>query len=156
MIPLSGDVDNSKGIIDEKIESYSIKRGTSTLKRGLAHMLKNGVVMDVVIPAKEEVMEERIAEVIVGAKELIKGEWEVMEVTVQCLAAAAIQVDGLRALTALGLGQADKHTQVDMLEEVTVRCQHTRVGVIPTGVRIVAEVATVAQVLVHTAEELEW
>ncbi|MGI0041945.1 MAG: pyridoxal 5'-phosphate synthase lyase subunit PdxS, partial [Nitrosopumilaceae archaeon] len=57
MIPLSGDVANSKGIIDEKIESYSIKRGTSTLKRGLAHMLKNGVVMDVTTVEQAQIAE---------------------------------------------------------------------------------------------------
>ena len=58
MIPLSGDVANSKGIIDEKIESYSIKRGTSTLKRGLAHMLKNGVVMDVTTAEQAKIAED--------------------------------------------------------------------------------------------------
>jgi pyridoxal 5'-phosphate synthase pdxS subunit len=58
MIPLSGDVANSKGIIDEKIESYLIKRGTSTLKRGLAHMLKNGVVMDVTTVEQAQIAEE--------------------------------------------------------------------------------------------------
>jgi len=58
MIPLSGDVTNSKGIIDEKIESYSIKRGTSTLKRGLAHMLKNGVVMDVTTVEQAQIAED--------------------------------------------------------------------------------------------------
>ncbi len=58
MIPLSGDVANSKGIIDEKIESYSIKRGTSTLKRGLAHMLKNGVVMDVTTVEQARIAED--------------------------------------------------------------------------------------------------
>ena len=58
MIPLSGDVANSKGVIDEKIESYSIKRGTSTLKRGLAHMLKNGVVMDVTTVEQAQISED--------------------------------------------------------------------------------------------------
>ena len=58
MIPLSGDIANSKGIIDEKIESYSIKRGTSTLKRGLAHMLKNGVVMDVTTVEQAQIAED--------------------------------------------------------------------------------------------------
>jgi len=58
MIPLSGDVANSKGIIDEKIESYSIKRGTSTLKRGLAHMLKNGVIMDVTTVEQARIAED--------------------------------------------------------------------------------------------------
>src|SRR5574338_1597853 len=58
MIPLSGEVANSKGIVDEKIESYSIKRGTSTLKRGLAHMLKNGVVMDVTTVEQAQIAED--------------------------------------------------------------------------------------------------
>jgi len=58
MIPLSGDVANSKGVIDEKIESYSIKRGTSILKRGLAHMLKNGVVMDVTTVEQAQIAED--------------------------------------------------------------------------------------------------
>ncbi|HSB57032.1 MAG TPA: pyridoxal 5'-phosphate synthase lyase subunit PdxS [Nitrosopumilaceae archaeon] len=58
MIPLSGEVVNSKGIVDEKIESYSIKRGTSTLKRGLAHMLKNGVVMDVTTVEQAQIAED--------------------------------------------------------------------------------------------------
>jgi pyridoxal 5'-phosphate synthase pdxS subunit len=58
MIPLSGEVANSKGIIDEKIGSYSIKRGTSTLKRGLAHMLKNGVVMDVTTVEQAQIAED--------------------------------------------------------------------------------------------------
>jgi len=47
MISLSGDLSKAKGIVNEKIDSKEISRGTSTLKRGLAHMLKNGVVMDV-------------------------------------------------------------------------------------------------------------
>ena len=46
MIPLSGDIPSAKGAICEKIDSNSIVRGTSTLKRGFAHMLKNGVVME--------------------------------------------------------------------------------------------------------------
>ena len=47
MIPLSGDIPDAKGAICGKIDSNSVVRGTSTLKRGFAHMLKNGVVMDV-------------------------------------------------------------------------------------------------------------
>ncbi len=58
MIPLSGDITGSKGIINEEIESYSIKRGTSTLKRGLAHMLKNGVVMDVTTVEQAQIAED--------------------------------------------------------------------------------------------------
>jgi pyridoxal 5'-phosphate synthase pdxS subunit len=58
MIPLSGDITDSKGTINEEIESYSIKRGTSTLKRGLAHMLKNGVVMDVTTVEQAQIAED--------------------------------------------------------------------------------------------------
>jgi len=58
MIPLSGDIENSKGIINKKIESNSISLGTSTLKRGLAHMLKNGVVMDVTTVEQAQIAEE--------------------------------------------------------------------------------------------------
>ena len=41
MIPLSGDIPDAKGAICGKIDSNSVVRGTSTLKRGFAHMLKN-------------------------------------------------------------------------------------------------------------------
>ena len=46
MLPLAGERENAKGIVFEKSDSNEISRGTSTLKRGFAHMLKNGVVMD--------------------------------------------------------------------------------------------------------------
>jgi len=58
MIPLSGDITDTKGIIKESLESYSIKRGTSTLKRGFAHMLKNGVVMDVTTVEQAQIAED--------------------------------------------------------------------------------------------------
>lgn len=58
MIPLSGDLAKAKGIVNEKIESNSITRGTSTLKRGLAHMLKNGVVMDVTTVEQAQIAED--------------------------------------------------------------------------------------------------
>lgn len=58
MIPLSGQRENAKGIINEKKESASISRGTSTLKRGFAHMLKNGVVMDVTAVEEAKIAEE--------------------------------------------------------------------------------------------------
>jgi len=47
MLPLYGERTNAKGIISEKLNSIDILRGSSTLKRGFAHMQKNGVVMDV-------------------------------------------------------------------------------------------------------------
>ena len=58
MIPLSGDIPDSKGIVCGKIDSNSIVRGTSTLKRGFAHMLKNGVVMDVTNVEQAQIAEE--------------------------------------------------------------------------------------------------
>ena len=58
MIPLSGDIPNSKGAICENFDSNSIVRGTSTLKRGFAHMLKNGVVMDVTTVEQAQIAEE--------------------------------------------------------------------------------------------------
>ena len=58
MIPLSGDFPISKGVVCGKIDSNSILRGTSTLKRGFAHMLKNGVVMDVTNVEQAQIAEE--------------------------------------------------------------------------------------------------
>ncbi len=58
MIPLSGDIKNAKGVINEIIDSNSVIRGTSTVKRGLAHMLKNGVVMDVTTVEQAKIAEE--------------------------------------------------------------------------------------------------
>ncbi len=58
MIPLSGDLAKAKGIVKEKIDSHEISRGTSTLKRGLAHMLKNGVVMDVTTVEQAQIAED--------------------------------------------------------------------------------------------------
>jgi len=58
MIPLSGDLSKAKGIINEKIDSNEISRGTSTLKRGIAHMLKNGVVMDVTTVEQAQIAED--------------------------------------------------------------------------------------------------
>ena len=58
MIPLAGDIKNSEGRIDENIDSWEITRGTSTLKRGFAHMLKNGVVMDVTTVEQAQIAED--------------------------------------------------------------------------------------------------
>ena len=58
MIPLSGDFSNAKGIVNEKIGSFDTRRGTSTLKRGFAHMLKNGVVMDVTTVEQAQIAED--------------------------------------------------------------------------------------------------
>jgi len=58
MIPLCGDLANAKGVVKEKIESQPIVRGSSTLKRGFAHMLKNGVVMDVTTVEQAQIAED--------------------------------------------------------------------------------------------------
>src|SRR5438445_13429590 len=58
MIPLSDDLDDTKGIVKEKIGAFNTKRGTSTLKRGFAHMLKNGVVMDVTTVEQAQIAED--------------------------------------------------------------------------------------------------
>ncbi|MDE1765780.1 MAG: pyridoxal 5'-phosphate synthase lyase subunit PdxS [Thaumarchaeota archaeon] len=58
MIPLSGDLGNAKGIVRENLGSIETRRGTSTLKRGFAHMLKNGVVMDVTTVEQAQIAED--------------------------------------------------------------------------------------------------
>ena len=58
MIPLSGDIPNAKGIKSDSIDSIDVTKGTSTLKRGFAHMLKNGVVMDVTTVEQAQIAEE--------------------------------------------------------------------------------------------------
>ena len=58
MIPLSGDMPKAKGIVKEEIESNQITRGSSTVKRGLAHMLKNGVIMDVTTVEQAQIAED--------------------------------------------------------------------------------------------------
>lgn len=58
MIPLSGDLGNAKGIVRENLGSLETRRGTSTLKRGFAHMLKNGVVMDVTTVEQAQIAED--------------------------------------------------------------------------------------------------
>ena len=58
MIPLSGDLPKSKGITSESVDSSDVTKGTTTLKRGFAHMLKNGVVMDVTTVEQAQIAEE--------------------------------------------------------------------------------------------------
>ena len=58
MIPLSGDIPNAKGIKSDSLDSIDVTKGTSTLKRGFAHMLKNGVVMDVTTVEQAQIAEE--------------------------------------------------------------------------------------------------
>lgn len=57
MISLSGEIENVHGVIRERENTHQITRGTSTLKRGFAHMLKNGVVMDVTTVEQAKIAE---------------------------------------------------------------------------------------------------
>ncbi len=58
MLPLSGERKDAKGIIFDNAEGTNQVKGTSTLKRGFAHMLKNGVVMDVTNVEQAQIAEE--------------------------------------------------------------------------------------------------
>jgi len=58
MIPLSGDLTKAKGVKSESVDSIDVTKGTSTLKRGVAHMLMNGVVMDVTTVEQAQIAEE--------------------------------------------------------------------------------------------------
>jgi len=58
MIPLSGDLAKAKGVKSESVDSIDVTKGTSPLKRGFAHMLKNGVVMDVTTVEQAQIAEE--------------------------------------------------------------------------------------------------
>lgn len=58
MIPLAGDRADARGrVLDQSGTAESV-RGTSTVKRGFAHMLKNGVVMDVTNVEQAGIAEE--------------------------------------------------------------------------------------------------
>lgn len=58
MLPLHGERKDARGIIREGSNTNELLRGTSTLKRGFAHMLKNGVVMDVTNVEQAQIAEE--------------------------------------------------------------------------------------------------
>ena len=51
-------VAKAKGVKSESVDSIDVTKGTSTLKRGFAHMLKNGVVMDVTTVEQAQIAEE--------------------------------------------------------------------------------------------------
>lgn len=58
MLPLSGERLDAKGIFSRTDNSTDVLCGSSTLKRGFAHMLKNGVVMDVTTVEQAQIAEE--------------------------------------------------------------------------------------------------
>jgi len=47
VISLTGALSNPKCIVVEKVREVEVTRGTTRVKRGFAHMLKHGVIMDV-------------------------------------------------------------------------------------------------------------
>ncbi len=47
MISLAGTVLNPRCVVHEKVEETDVTRGTTLVKRGFAHMLKHGVIVDV-------------------------------------------------------------------------------------------------------------
>ena len=58
MLPLYGQRDDAGGIVPGEVGPVRALHGTSTLKRGFAHMLKNGVVMDVTTAEQARIAEE--------------------------------------------------------------------------------------------------
>ena len=59
MIPLFGQRSDARGIITEKRDfSDDVVRGSAVLKRGFAHMLKGGVVMDVTTVEQAKIAED--------------------------------------------------------------------------------------------------
>jgi len=58
MIPLSGDLAKAKGVKSESVDKIELTNITTTLKRGFAHMLKNGVVMDFTTVEQAQIAEE--------------------------------------------------------------------------------------------------
>ena len=58
MISLAGERKDARGVVDTKSDMGDTFRGTSTLKRGFAHMLKNGVVMDVTTVEQARIAED--------------------------------------------------------------------------------------------------
>ena len=58
MLSLAGKRDDAKGVSSVNVDSMNITRGSDTLKRGFAHMLKNGVVMDVTTVDQAQIAEE--------------------------------------------------------------------------------------------------
>ncbi len=58
MISLVSTVENPRGVLIEKRHEVRVLRGTTLLKRGFAHMLKHGVVMDVTNVEQAKIAEE--------------------------------------------------------------------------------------------------
>ena len=58
MISLAGDIPDSRGKQSGILGSHNLVKGSTTVKRGFAHMLKNGVVMDVTSVEQAQIAED--------------------------------------------------------------------------------------------------
>jgi pyridoxal 5'-phosphate synthase pdxS subunit len=58
MISLAGTISNPKCVLKEKINENIVTRGTTLVKRGFAHMLKHGVIMDVTNIEQAQIAED--------------------------------------------------------------------------------------------------
>jgi pyridoxal 5'-phosphate synthase pdxS subunit len=58
MISLAGTILNPRCILHDKIKENDVTRGTSLVKRGFAHMLKHGVIMDVTNLEQAQIAED--------------------------------------------------------------------------------------------------
>ena len=58
MISLAGTMSNPRCIVHEKFKEIDVSRGTTLVKRGFAHMLKHGVIMDVTNLEQAQIAED--------------------------------------------------------------------------------------------------
>ncbi|RJS91300.1 pyridoxal 5'-phosphate synthase lyase subunit PdxS [Candidatus Bathyarchaeota archaeon] len=70
MISLAGSVLRPKGLRTENFENIEVTRGTTLVKRGFAHMLKHGVIMDVTNVEQAQIAEDAGAVAVMVLDEL--------------------------------------------------------------------------------------
>ena len=58
MISLAGTISNPRCIVHEKFKEIDVSRGTTLVKRGFAHMLKHGVIIDVTNLEQAQIAED--------------------------------------------------------------------------------------------------
>ena len=58
MISLAGTISNPRCIVHEKLKEIDVSRGTTLVKRGFAHMLKHGVIIDVTNLEQAQIAED--------------------------------------------------------------------------------------------------
>jgi len=70
LISLAGSVLRPKGLRTENFENIEVTRGTTLVKRGFAHMLKHGVIMDVTNVEQAQIAEDAGAVAVMVLDEL--------------------------------------------------------------------------------------